>query len=108
MKLIDLHFRELGLRAPPNDFNLEKHARAMENEILNDDFYGAEKSRLSPQKFVVDQILRLNEDQREAFDQISAALNGSGARRLFFVEGAGGCGTSIQIIFLLLSFSICF
>ena len=80
----------------------------MEKEILNDDFYGAEKSRRSPQKFVVDQIRRLNEDQRAAFDQISTALNGSGVRRLFFVEGAGGCGTSIHIIFLLLSFNICF
>ncbi|KAL3093456.1 hypothetical protein niasHS_004835 [Heterodera schachtii] len=44
------------------------------------------------QLVAVEQVARLNVDQMAAFDKISQALLGGGEHKLFFLEGAGGCG----------------
>ena len=77
----------------PEDFNLEQQTELLEEGGLLDDFYGDDRGRKrTPQEVVRSQLRQLNEDQRTAFDLISSAIMGRGDKRLFFVEGAGGCG----------------
>lgn len=76
----------------PKDFDFEEQAHRIESDEMLNDFYGAETIRKSPQQFVLDQVEKLNKDQRAAFDRISSAILDGDNRRLFFVEGAGGCG----------------
>ena len=76
----------------PKDFDFEEQAHRIESDEMLNDFYGAETIRNSPQQFVLDQVEKLNKDQRAAFDRISSAILDGDNRRLFFVEGAGGCG----------------
>ena len=94
----------MGLPAIATDFDFEEQAQRIESDELLNDFYGAEKIRRSPQQFVTDQVEKLNKDQRAAFDRISSAILDGRGRRLFFVEGAGGCGNFFSV--LLRSFSI--
>ena len=82
----------MGLPAVSSDFDFEEQAQRIESDELLNDFYGAERVRKSPQEFVLDQVEKLNKDQRAAFDRISSAILDGTNRRLFFVEGAGGCG----------------
>lgn len=77
------------------DAELLQHMEHMELQALADDFYGAEiANRRSPKQVALEQIskLRKNPDQAFAFDKICEAINGQGGQKLFFVEGAGGCG----------------
>ena len=83
---------EMGLPAVPNDFDFQQQAERIESDEYLNDFYGAERNRTSPQQFVFNQVEKLNKDQRAAFDRISSAILEGNDHRLFFVEGAGGCG----------------
>lgn len=82
----------MGLPAVSNDFDFEEQAQQIESDELLNDFYGAEKFRKSPEQFVLDQVKKLNTDQRSAFDRITSAILARDDQRLFFLEGAGGCG----------------
>lgn len=82
----------MGLPAVANDFDFEEQAHRIESDELLNDFYGAEKLRKSPEQFVFDQVKKLNTDQRAAFDRITSSILGRDDHRLFFLEGAGGCG----------------
>ena len=82
----------MGLPAVPSDFDFQEQAERIESDEFLNDFYGAEKRRTSPQQFVFNQVQKLNKDQKAAFDRISSAILDGTDRRLFFVEGAGGCG----------------
>lgn len=75
----------------------------MEEDTLWDDFYGSDRSKnKSPQQIVQEQISRLNPDQKTAFDIISTSIEKDDSeKRMFFVEGAGGCGIFIFIFILL-------
>ena len=88
----------MGLPAIATDFDFEEQAQRIESDELLNDFYGAEKIRRSPQNFVMDQVEKLNKDQRAAFDRISSAILDGSGRRLFFVEGAGGCGNFFSFL----------
>ena len=92
-------YSEMGLPAIATDFDFEEQAQRIESDELLNDFYGAEKIRRSPQQFVTDQVEKLNKDQRAAFDRISSAILDGRGRRLFFVEGAGGCGNFFSVLF---------
>ena len=82
------------------DYNFAQQAEALGAADLLDDFFGGETLRNSPQKFVRDQVESLNADQRLAFDRISSVISDTGdQQRLFFVEGAGGCGIFLFILF---------
>jgi hypothetical protein len=85
----------MGLTGLPPDYNHEEHAAEIEGNMLEDHFYGRDinkKNRPNPQRFALNQIARLNNDQRAAFDTIAAALSSCVGDRLFFIEGAGGTG----------------
>jgi hypothetical protein len=72
---------------------MEQQTEILEEGGLLDDFYGDDRGRKrTPQEVVRGQMKQLNDDQRKAFDRISSAITGRGDKRLFFVEGAGGCG----------------
>ena len=88
----------MGLDGLPSDFNIAEHQRFMENEDVLDDFYGGDSNRVNPAVFVKEQVDKLNRDQRAAFEKITAAILGRADRNLFFVEGAGGCGTLFFIL----------
>ena len=88
-------YSEMGLPAVSSDFDFDEQAQRIESDELINDFYGAEKIRKSPQQFVLDQVKNLNVDQRTAFDRITASILGGDDHRLFFLEGAGGCGIFI-------------
>ena len=95
-------FREMGLSGLPEDYNFEIQAREVENEDLIGDFYGGENSNQTPEKFVIEQINKLNTEQKAAFNRISAAVLGLDKQKLFFIDGGGGCG----IILLCLHFHL--
>ena len=93
--------RDMGLPAPPMDYDFETQAETLGAADLLDDFFGGETLRNSPQKFVRNQVESLNADQRLAFDRISSVISGTGdQQRLFFVEGAGGCGIFLFIVLI--------
>ncbi|KAL3071933.1 hypothetical protein niasHS_017226 [Heterodera schachtii] len=85
---------DVGLSGLPDDYDFQRQATILEQDSLLDDFYGgdANQRRKSPQQVAVEQVARLNVDQMAAFDKISQALLGGGEHKLFFLEGAGGCG----------------
>jgi hypothetical protein len=86
-------FSEIGLHGLPEDFDMERQTEDLEEGGLFDDFYGDDRGRKrTPQEVVRGQLKQLNEDQRAAFEHISNAILSRGDNRLFFVEGAGGCG----------------
>ena len=91
---------EMGLPAVPNDFDFQEQSERIESDEFLNDFYGAERNRTSPEKFVFNQVEKLNKDQRAAFDRISSAILEGNDHRLFFVEGAGGCGKLFRLSFL--------
>lgn len=82
----------MGLAGLPDDFNFEIQAREVENEDLIGDFYGGEKRNQTAEQFVIEQIKKLNTEQKDAFDRISAAVLGLDEQKLFFIDGGGGCG----------------
>lgn len=82
----------MGLPALPDDFDIDKQAELLESDELLDNFYGGDHNRKSPQNFVMDQVKKLNKDQRAAFERIQSSVIGGAEQRLFFIEGAGGCG----------------
>ena len=81
------------MKGLPADYNYEKQAELLEGEAVLDEFYGDDLTKKqSPRQIVWNQIRELNPDQRKAFETISEAINGMGSQKLFFIEGAGGCG----------------
>lgn len=91
----------------PEGYDATKYAEQMEDERIRDDFFGVEKETTSAQGFVLSNIEKLNADQYQAFRKISGAVLGTNKQRLFFLEGAGGCGMLPFIfIFILLPFFI--
>lgn len=85
------------MKEPPVDYDFDKQAEILDEDTLWDDFYGSDRSKnKSPQQIVKEQISRLNSDQRAAFDLITTSIEKADSeKRMFFVEGAGGCGISI-------------
>jgi hypothetical protein len=94
----------MGLEGLPEDYDHEKFAEEIEGESLLDDFYGNDKTRKkSPQQMALEGIKKLNTEQIQAFKQFKEALTNPLAKnKLFFLEGAGGCGRCINycIIFM--------
>lgn len=82
----------LGIHGLPGDYDHDAQARLMEGESLEDDFYGDSPRTISPQQLALEGVQKLNEDQLKAFTEIKTALVEKSPERLFFVEGAGGCG----------------
>jgi hypothetical protein len=86
----------MSLEGLPADYDHEKIAEEIEGESLMDEFYGKEDRRKKPQQIVLEGISKLNKEQTEAFNQFRAALlNSIEDKKLFFLEGAGGCGRTI-------------
>lgn len=84
----------MGLPGLPSDYNHEQQEELLESETILDDFYGSDTSRLkSPQQWAMEQIEKLNEDQRAAFETVKAAITGASNDKLFFIEGDGGTGS---------------
>ena len=65
---------------------------AIGGTIIADDFWGTNSSNQNAQSFVLNQIAKLTDEQKLAFNTIADAINGFGKQKLFFVEGPGGCG----------------
>uniref|UniRef100_A0A914I102 ATP-dependent DNA helicase n=1 Tax=Globodera rostochiensis TaxID=31243 RepID=A0A914I102_GLORO len=85
--------RDVGLKGLPKDYDFQPQEQILEEDNIWDEFYGNENSRRkTPQQIALANIGRLNIDQRDAFDQISNAILSVNGQRLFFLEGAGGCG----------------
>jgi hypothetical protein len=84
----------MSLEGLPADYDHEKIAEEIEGESLMDEFYGNEDRRKkSPQQVALEGISKLNKEQTEAFNQFRTALvNNIEDKKLFFLEGAGGCG----------------
>jgi hypothetical protein len=91
----------MGLEGLPANYDHEMVAAEIEGEALMDDFFGNEdRRRKTPQQVALEGIAKLNNGQRRAFYRFKAALNnGIGAKKLFFLEGAGGCGKFCVFIF---------
>ncbi|KAL3118683.1 hypothetical protein niasHT_006511 [Heterodera trifolii] len=85
---------DVGLKGLPVGYDFQHQAQLLEEDNILDSFYGddAGQRRKPPQQVAVEQIGRLNPDQRAAFDAISTAILGGCDQKLFFLEGAGGCG----------------
>ncbi|KAL3076362.1 hypothetical protein niasHS_011781 [Heterodera schachtii] len=85
---------DVGLKGLPVGYDFQQQAQLLEQDNIFDSFYGedAGQRRKPPQQVAVEQIGRLNPDQRDAFDEISASILGGCDQKLFFLEGAGGCG----------------
>lgn len=92
-------FSLLGIHGLPTDYNHDAQARIMEDESLQDDFYGDQPRTKSPQQLALEGLEKLNEDQTNAFEEIKNAFLNKSAPRLFFVEGAGGCGLFLYTAF---------
>lgn len=92
----------MGLNGLPADYNFQRQSEVIEAEVLNEDFYGSDITRRkSPRQIVLEHVKNLNKDQRKAFYTICDAVTGKSDQKLFFVEGAGGCGkNSIKLSFL--------
>jgi hypothetical protein len=90
------------LEGLPEDYDHEKVAEEIEGESLLDDFYGnGDRRKKTPQQIALDGISKLNPEQAKAFEQIKKALlNPNEEKKLFFLEGAGGCGTIINFLVL--------
>ena len=89
----------MGLPGLPADYNHEAQTEEMESETLLDDFYGSDTARRkSPQQWAIEQIGKLNADQRMAFDKVKAAITGESQQKLFFIQGDGGTGYSVMLI----------
>uniref|UniRef100_A0A183C066 ATP-dependent DNA helicase n=1 Tax=Globodera pallida TaxID=36090 RepID=A0A183C066_GLOPA len=84
---------DVGLQGLPKDYDFQQQEQILEEDNIWDEFYGNENARRkTPQQIALANIGRLNIDQRDAFDQISSAILSVDGQRLFFLEGAGGCG----------------
>ncbi|KAL3105716.1 hypothetical protein niasHT_029001 [Heterodera trifolii] len=85
---------DVGLSGLPEDYDFQRQANLLEEDNLLDGFYGgdANQRRKSLQQIAVEQVGQLNADQMVAFDKISQAVLSGGGQKLFFLEGAGGCG----------------
>lgn len=82
----------LGIHGLPSDYDHDAQAQFMENESLEEDFYRGSSRGKSPQQLALDGVEKLNKDQLAAFNKIKKALLENNSNKLFFVEGAGGCG----------------
>lgn len=84
----------MGLSGLPATYNHETVSSEIEGEGLLDDFYGSVNRKNSFRDVAMAHLEKLNEEQRAAFDQIASAIDSDEkeAKRLFFLEGAGGCG----------------
>ena len=82
----------MGINGLPADYNHEEYSDKFERQILEDDFYGNGDRSKGAKDFALKQINLLNKDQRAAFDEIREAICNNGEQKLFFIEGAGGCG----------------
>ena len=83
----------MGLPGLPADYNHEAQTEEMEAETMLDDFYGSDTARRkSPQQWAIEQIGKLNADQRMAFNEVKAAITGESQQKLFFIQGDGGTG----------------
>ncbi|KAL3079415.1 hypothetical protein niasHS_013061 [Heterodera schachtii] len=85
---------DVGLKGLPVGYDFQHQAQLLEEDNILDSFYGedAGQRRKPPQQVAVEQIGRLNPDQRDAFAEISTSILGGCDQKLFFLEGAGGCG----------------
>ncbi|KAL3110874.1 hypothetical protein niasHT_014811 [Heterodera trifolii] len=85
---------DVGLKGLPVGYDFQHQAQLLEEDNILDSFYGddAGQRRKPPQQVAVEQIGRLNPDQRDAFAMISTSILGGCDQKLFFLEGAGGCG----------------
>jgi hypothetical protein len=83
----------MGLTGLLADYDHSLHTEAMEAEDLWSEFYGAEKdSKKKPAELALEQITKLNADQKAAFDHVKNAIVGVSEQRCFFIEGDGGTG----------------
>jgi hypothetical protein len=87
-------FSKMGLEGLPENYDHDKVAEEIEGESLLDEFYGNDKTRSkSPAQIALEEIKKLNPEQMQAFSQFKEALtNPLAEKKLFFLEGAGGCG----------------
>jgi hypothetical protein len=95
-----MNFSKMGLEGLPEDYDHEKVAEEIEGESLLDDFYGnGDRRKKTPQQIALEGISKLNKEQTEAFKHIKKALvNQNHDNKLFFLEGAGGCGALFPFI----------
>jgi hypothetical protein len=95
-----MNFSKMCLEGLPDDYDHEKVAEEIEGESLMDDFYGnGDRRKKTPQQVALEGISKLNPEQTSAFKKLKYALTNSTAKnKLFFLEGAGGCGTIINIL----------
>lgn len=91
---------KLGIEGLPLDYNHERQAALVEGEALEEMFYGGKvDKKKSHQKMALEAVESLNEDQKAAFEEIKASImDKSRGKRLFFIEGSGGCGIAFEFI----------
>ena len=84
----------MGLSGLPASYNHETVSSEIEGEGLLDDFYGSANRKTSFRDVALAHLEKLNEEQRAAFEHIASAIDSDDkeTKRLFFLEGAGGCG----------------
>lgn len=75
-------------------YSHEELAQELENIDLLEDFYGDQlkKKHITPEQFAYNHYKKLNNDQKEVFDEIASAVEGNNTQKLFFLEGDGGTG----------------
>jgi hypothetical protein len=98
-----MNFSKMGLEGLPADYDHEKVAEEIEGESLMDDFYGnGDRKKKTPQQVALEGIAKLNPEQSKAFKHIKKALlDQDQDNKLFFLEGAGGCGEIFIYYFFL-------
>jgi hypothetical protein len=66
----------------------------VEEAALEEYFYGGKVDKQKThQQFALEALGRLNDDQKSTFEEIKASImDKSRDKRLFFIEGPGGCG----------------
>lgn len=87
----------MGLSGLPATYNHETVSAEIEGEGLLDDFYGGVNRKTTFRDVALAHLKKLNDEQRNAFEKIAEAINSedSTGKRLFFLEGAGGCGMNL-------------
>lgn len=83
----------MGIEGLPTDYDHDRQAAIIEGEALEDDFYGERDRGESRQKIAMDAVMKLNDDQKAAFEEVKEALSKDNrGQKLFFLEGGGGTG----------------
>jgi hypothetical protein len=96
-------YSEMGLHGLPADYDHALLTEAMEAEDLWNEFYGAEKnSKNKPTQLALEQIERLNSDQKAAFQQVRNAIVGESDQRCFFIDGDGGTGRKWFLLYFVI------